>query len=106
MFPCLFILTQQKALGFFLNNFTYIKKTISIFFRSSFDRPNIDFEVIKKTGGKNRNNQLKEILDEQRFKNKSGIIYCLSCNEVDEIHEYLYNQGIIYVYNDPHQIDD
>lgn len=52
----------------------------------SFDRPNLKYEVIGKT--KEPLKQLKHLLSD-RFKNQSGIIYCLSRSECVEVSDFL-----------------
>ncbi|OVA02570.1 Helicase [Macleaya cordata] len=53
---------------------------------TSFDRPNLKYEVIGKT--KEPLKQVGQILKD-RFHNMSGIIYCLSKNECVEVSNYL-----------------
>ncbi|KAK9735667.1 hypothetical protein RND81_04G218600 [Saponaria officinalis] len=53
---------------------------------TSFDRPNLKYEVINKT--KKPLEQLGELLKE-RFKNSCGIVYCLSKNECAEVSKFL-----------------
>ncbi|CAH1450765.1 unnamed protein product [Lactuca virosa] len=53
---------------------------------TSFDRPNLKYEVIEKN--KEPLKQLGKLLSD-RFKNSSGIVYCLSKNECAEVSKYL-----------------
>lgn len=53
---------------------------------TSFDRPNLKYEVIVKT--KYPLKQVGQLL-EDRFYNMSGIVYCLSKNECEEVSKYL-----------------
>ncbi|KAI3752579.1 hypothetical protein L2E82_24613 [Cichorium intybus] len=53
---------------------------------TSFDRPNLKYEVIEKN--KEPLKQLGKILMD-RFKNLSGIVYCLSKNECAEVSKFL-----------------
>ncbi|PSS28853.1 ATP-dependent DNA helicase Q-like [Actinidia chinensis var. chinensis] len=53
---------------------------------TSFDRPNLKYEVIQKTQQPLK--QLGELLS-GRFKNLSGIVYCLSKNECAEVSKFL-----------------
>ena len=53
---------------------------------TSFDRPNLKYEVIQKTQQPLK--QLGELLS-GRFMNLSGIVYCLSKNECAEVSKYL-----------------
>ncbi|GLT90175.1 hypothetical protein SLE2022_081210 [Rubroshorea leprosula] len=53
---------------------------------TSFDRPNLKYEVIGKT--KDSLKQLGQILQE-RFKNQCGIVYCLSKSECVEVSKFL-----------------
>nr|XP_043619945.1 ATP-dependent DNA helicase Q-like 1 [Erigeron canadensis] len=53
---------------------------------TSFDRPNLKYEVIEKS--KEPLKQLGKLLSD-RFKDLSGIVYCLSKNECVEVSKYL-----------------
>ncbi|KAI3851123.1 hypothetical protein MKX03_020972 [Papaver bracteatum] len=53
---------------------------------TSFDRPNLKYEVIVKT--KDPLKQVGQLL-EDRFHNMSGIVYCLSKNECEDVSKYL-----------------
>ncbi|KAL3620645.1 ATP-dependent DNA helicase Q-like 1 [Castilleja foliolosa] len=53
---------------------------------TSFDRPNLKYEVISKT--KEPLQQLGKLLDD-KFKNLCGIVYCLSKNECVEVSKFL-----------------
>ncbi|KAJ6305988.1 hypothetical protein OIU78_021336 [Salix suchowensis] len=53
---------------------------------TSFDRPNLNYEVIGKT--KESLKQLGDLLKD-RFKNQCGIVYCLSKNECVEVSKFL-----------------
>lgn len=53
---------------------------------TSFDRPNLKYEVIGKT--KDPLKQVGQLLKE-RFHNMSGIIYCLSKDECADVSSYL-----------------
>lgn len=57
-------------------------------FLASFDRDNLFLEVVRK---KDVNEQIIQVL--QQFKGQSGIIYCFSRNQVDELTEYLRDKG-------------
>ena len=48
-----------------------------IYFQSSFNRPNLFYEIRNKNKVKNVENDIAELLKD-RFRNKSGIIYCTS----------------------------
>jgi ATP-dependent DNA helicase Q1 len=52
----------------------------------SFDRPNLKYEVVGKT--KEPLKQLGKLLMD-RFKNQSGIVYCLSKSECSEVSNFL-----------------
>ena len=71
---------------------TDIKKTLefsdSESFVSSFDRPNLFLKIVDK---KDPENQLLDFLYTR--KNQSGIIYCFSRRQVDELSELLLEQG-------------
>lgn len=59
-------------------------------FVSSFDRPNIYYQVIEKHNGK------KQLLDfiKQQMHSQSGIVYCLSRKSVEEVCAFLCAQGL------------
>lgn len=54
----------------------------------NFDRPNLTYRVVPRQDSKK---QIREVLD--RFKGQSGIIYCISRKQVDELNEYLNQSG-------------
>ncbi len=58
-------------------------------FSSSFDRPNIRYRVMPK------DNEKKQLLNfiETEHKDDSGIVYCISRSKVEQIAEWLKNQG-------------
>jgi ATP-dependent DNA helicase RecQ len=58
-------------------------------FSTSFDRPNIRYEVVLK---KDPKRQLISFI-ERRHQNDSGIVYCLTRKRVEEIAEYLAHKG-------------
>jgi ATP-dependent DNA helicase RecQ len=60
-------------------------------FVSSFDRPNIRYEIVDK---KNSVAQLKEFIAE-RHAGEAGIVYCLSRNRVEEVAAALREAGIV-----------
>ena len=60
-------------------------------FVSSFDRPNIRYEIVDK---KNSVAQLKEFIRE-RHAGEAGIIYCLSRNRVEDVAAALSEDGIV-----------
>lgn len=57
-------------------------------FTSSFDRPNISYEIAERTDAKS---QLLSFLN--RHKGESGIVYCSSRKRVEETSEWLVKQG-------------
>jgi ATP-dependent DNA helicase RecQ len=57
-------------------------------FVSSFDRPNITYEVVEKTEPRK---QLLEYLDKHR--GESGVVYCLSRKKVEEVAAHLRSRG-------------
>jgi ATP-dependent DNA helicase RecQ len=59
-------------------------------FVSSFDRPNIRYEIVDK---KNSVGQLKEFIGE-RHAGEAGIVYCLSRNRVEEVAAALSDAGV------------
>lgn len=59
-------------------------------FSTSFDRPNIQYNVLEKRGGRE---QLLRFI-ESRHPDESGIVYCLSRRKVDDTAEFLKTRGI------------
>lgn len=57
-------------------------------FQSSFNRPNLLYEIREKKQFKNINDDLVQML-RTRFRNKSGIIYCISRKECEKLSEIL-----------------
>ncbi len=59
-------------------------------FVSSFDRPNIRYQIVEKANGR------KQLLDfiESEHAGDAGIVYCLSRKKVDEVAEFLNANGI------------
>ncbi|MES2535031.1 MAG: DNA helicase RecQ [Pseudomonadota bacterium] len=59
-------------------------------FVSSFDRPNIRYQIVEKANGR------KQLLDfiESEHAGDAGIVYCLSRKKVEEIAEFLNGSGI------------
>lgn len=59
---------------------------------SSFNRPNLLYKVVPKKG----KSALADIanLIKEKYKNQSGIIYCLSRNECDNTAVFMCNEGI------------
>ena len=51
---------------------------------TSFNRPNLQYCVLPKKMKANMLTEMAEVIN-QRFSRKSGIIYCLSRNECDEV---------------------
>ena len=62
-----------------------------VYFQSSFNRPNLFYQIRNKKKIKNIAKDLSEILNE-RFKNKSGIIYCISKKECESLCKELKTQ--------------
>lgn len=60
-------------------------------FASSFDRPNIRYEIVKKKDAKEK---LREFI-RSRHKNEAGIVYCLSRKKTEETAEWLTRNGIV-----------
>ncbi|XP_023772609.1 ATP-dependent DNA helicase Q-like 1 isoform X1 [Lactuca sativa] len=58
----------------------------AVVLETSFDRPNLKYEVIEKN--KEPLKQLGKLVSD-RFKNSSGIVYCLSKNECAEVSKFL-----------------
>ncbi len=59
-------------------------------FVASFDRPNIDYQIIEKNNGKK---QLLQFI-RQQMAGHSGIVYCLSRKRVEEIAAFLRENGL------------
>ena len=59
-----------------------------VYFQSSFNRPNLVYEIRDKKNLKNVNDDLVQML-KTRFKGKSGIIYCISRKECEKLAEVL-----------------
>lgn len=57
-------------------------------FQSSFNRPNLIYEIRDKKGLKNIDQDLCDLLN-KRFKGKSGIIYCISRKDCEKVCETL-----------------
>ncbi|XXQ68534.1 DNA helicase RecQ [Neisseriaceae bacterium B1] len=68
----------------------YLKLENAPEFVSSFDRPNIYYQVIEKNNGK------KQLLDfiKQQMHGQSGIVYCLSRRGVEDVAEFLCKNGL------------
>ena len=65
-----------------------------IYFQSSFNRPNLLYEIRDKKAIKSIENDIKTML-KTRFKGKCGIIYCISRKECEKLAENLKrNHGI------------
>ncbi|WP_420412473.1 DNA helicase RecQ [Roseibium sp.] len=58
-------------------------------FSTSFDRPNIRYEIVERT---NQRQQLLDFL--KKHKGECGIVYCLSRAKVEDIAEWLCSKGI------------
>ncbi len=58
-------------------------------FSTSFDRPNIRYEIVERT---NQRQQLLDFL--KKHEGESGIVYCLSRAKVEDIAEWLTSKGI------------
>lgn len=59
-----------------------------VHFQSSFNRPNLVYEIRDKKTFKSINDDLVQLL-RTRFKNKSGIIYCISRKDCEKLSETL-----------------
>ncbi|MDO5687418.1 MAG: DNA helicase RecQ [Neisseria sp.] len=67
----------------------YLAMSDAQVFIDSFDRPNIDYQVVEKAGGKK---QLLQFIRSQG-KNVCGIVYCLSRRRVEDIAAFLCEEG-------------
>ncbi len=64
-------------------------------FRSSFNRPNLFYEVLpKKENFVESVQQIVDFIDRSKLNGKSGIVYCLTCKEADEVATELSKLGI------------
>ena len=59
-----------------------------VYSQSSFNRPNLFYEIRDKKSFKNMNDDLVSLL-KNRFKGRSGIIYCISRKECEKLSEVL-----------------
>ena len=59
-----------------------------VYFQSSFNRPNLVYEIRDKKSVKNIETDVSQML-RTRFKNKSGIIYCISRKDCERLSENL-----------------
>ena len=68
----------------------YLKLEQAPEFIASFDRPNIRYQVIEKNNGK------KQLLDfiRREMAGESGIVYCLSRKSVDDVAQFLSDNGL------------
>ena len=62
-------------------------------FLSSFNRGNLQYEVLDKKGGKTVTKAIAELIQKE-FRRQSGIIYCLSRKECDTVAEAMNEAGI------------
>ncbi|KAH8741199.1 hypothetical protein FG386_000106 [Cryptosporidium ryanae] len=80
-----------------------LKMKSPVLFKLSFDRPNIRYEVRRKSSSKNiaGSNMIKEISDllkSDKFSGSTCIIYCLSRNECEQVSKELNKLGISSTY--------
>ena len=68
----------------------YLKLEQAAEFVSSFDRPNIYYQIVEKNNGK------KQLLDfiKKQMRGQSGIVYCLSRKSVDDTAAFLRENGL------------
>ena len=64
-----------------------------IFFQSSFNRPNLIYQVIEKKKISKADEHIEQMLNTQ-FKNKSGLIYCLSRKDCERLSDKLKRMDI------------
>ena len=72
-------------------NLLDIKKVL--YFKLSYNRPNIFFEVKNKKQIKNVYEDILKILQQNFYENKSGIVYCDTENNCKKLYEYLISQN-------------
>lgn len=60
-----------------------------LFFRSSFNRPNIRYSVVEKHSQKNKSKEELVAIIKKSYENYSGIVYCSTKKCSEEIAEYL-----------------
>jgi bloom syndrome protein len=70
-----------------------LKMENTFYFQSTFNRPNLFYEVVEKKPKKQSIEDLCKLLH-FRFLNESGIIYCSSIKDTNEIAEKLKSKGI------------
>lgn len=68
----------------------YLHLQDAVIFQDSFNRPNIDYQVVAKNQGKK---QLLQFIQQQVY-GLSGIVYCLTRNRVEEITQFLIEHRI------------
>ena len=61
-------------------------------FVSSFDRPNITYEVVLRNDGKA---QILDYLSQGERKGAAGIIYCMTRNQVEDVAQWLQESGVL-----------
>ena len=75
-----------------------VKKILNIphtqLFRASFNRPNLFYQVLQKPNSKDETMDMIHSIIKSRFKGKSGIVYCFSKKESEEVTFELNNRGI------------
>ena len=77
----------------FLTFLKFIIKSVSSRFLSSFNRPNLKYCVLPKKMKAGMITEITEVIS-KRFDRKSGIIYCLSRRECDEVAQSLQKNRI------------
>ncbi|KAK6590304.1 DEAD DEAH box helicase [Cryptosporidium xiaoi] len=80
-----------------------LKMKSPVLFKLSFDRPNIRYEVRRKTSsknivGSNIINEISDLLKSDKFSRSTCIIYCLSRNECEQVSKELNKRGISSTY--------
>lgn len=70
--------------------YRYLNLNDAKMFSSGFDRPNLQYHVTER---KNAKSQLLHFINSE-FPKDSGIVYCMTRNSVDEIAEFLQEEGV------------
>jgi bloom syndrome protein len=63
-------------------------------FQNSFNRPNLTFSVIAKLSGAGCFQQVNGFIRKHRFKDKCGVIFCMTTAETETMSEWLKHRGL------------
>jgi superfamily II DNA helicase RecQ len=62
-------------------------------FQTSLNRPNLTFSVVAKLFGSDSFQQVNEFIRKHHFRNKCGIIFCMTAAEIETVSEWLIAQN-------------